>query len=125
MGHSGAGKTPLSDLFDAPGLDPFRIRPPRDENDKAMSKNDFHALLEHGHLDGEKRGKLVYPSPGNDDADNGTMIRKKYDEHRMCICERWSFFKVRTADQCLRHTDFNPTTSMRIEVFAPVLFGDD
>lgn len=113
MGHSGVGKSPLSDLFDVPGWDPYRIRPPRDENDKAMSKRDFDALMK----DTRQRGNLVYSKD-----DKRATIHEKYQECGLCVCEHWSFFKVRTADQCLRHADFNPNSSMRIEIFAPVLW---
>ena len=69
-----------------------------------------------------RRGNLVFPSAheGGNPAD-GEVILHTYAEHGLCVCTAWSFFKVRNADQCLCHKDFDPKSSMRIEVFAPVL----
>ena len=126
MGHSGVGKSPLSKLFPLPGWDPFRVRKPRDENDKAMTEDDFAALLVKGQVKIKdktwERGELVFPSaPEGADPTDGEVIRLTYEKHRLCVCAGWSFFKVRDADQCLCHKDFDPDLSMRIEVFAPVL----
>lgn len=129
MGHSGIGKSPLSNLFRVPGWDPFRVRKPRDKNDKAMSKEDFTALLVDGVLDltkvgGKKleRGPLVYPTPPTEaKSTDGQFIRTTYEEQGLCVCAGWSFFKVRDAHQCLCHEDFTAKSSMRIEIFAPRL----
>jgi len=128
MGHSGVGKSPLSKLFPVPGWDPFRVRRPRDENDKAMTKDDFTALLVKGVVETKdkrwERGELVFP-PAQEDENptDGEVIRRVYEEHGLCVCTGWSFFKVRDANQCLCHKDFDPESSMRIEVFAPVLLN--
>jgi hypothetical protein len=129
MGHSGIGKSNLSDLFTVPGWDPFRVRKPRDKDDKAMSKEDFETLLVKGVLDqtnvgGKKyeRGKLVFPeTPPEENSDDGAFIQKIYMDKGLCICKNWSFFKVRDADQCIRHEDFKAKSSMRIEIFPPHL----
>lgn len=126
MGHSGIGKTPVSTLFRVPGWDPFRVRVPRDAKDKAMSKETYSTLLSTGRFEpmGWDRGELLYPNPhAGEDASDGAVIRKKLEDGAdgLCVCRNWSFFKVRDARQCLYHGDFDPQSSMRIEIFAPVL----
>jgi hypothetical protein len=81
-----------------------------------------HGQLDHGQLKGEKRGPLVYPRAENgEDPNSAIVIREKYEKRGLCVCQGWSFFKVRDDDQCLRNADFTPTSPMRIEIFPPVL----
>jgi hypothetical protein len=100
MGHSGVGKSPLSDLFDMRGWDPYRIRDARDAHDKVKSKQEYESLRV-----GANRGDVCYQS----------------QQSSLSVCTKWSTFKVRDMEQCLDNTDFDPRSDMRIEVFAPVL----
>ena len=105
LGHSGVGKTHLAQLFAVGGWEPFRVRQPRNEADAAVCKSpaEYAALL------AERFDvPLVYEGgPPND--------LRVYDD--------WSFFNVRNTTQCLQHTASarDPSASLRIEIFAPVL----
>ena len=100
MGHSGVGKSPLSDLFDMRGWDPYRIRDARDAHDKVKSKQEYESLRV-----GANRGDVCYQS----------------QQSSLSVCTKWSTFKVRDMEQCLDNTDFDPRSDMRIEVFAPAV----
>ncbi len=105
LGHSGVGKTHLARLFALEGWEPFRVREPRSDADAAVCKSpaEYAALVEdHAHR------PLIYAGgPPND-------LRVYHD---------WSFFDVRNTSQCLEHTTAarDPSTSLRVEIFAPVL----
>ncbi|MBP7049980.1 MAG: hypothetical protein KBE65_03100 [Phycisphaerae bacterium] len=107
VGHAGVGKSPISKLFKVDGWEPFRVRKPRSEEDKAVCKTpaEYETLLE------ERRNKKrVYtscPTCSND----------------LKVFNDWSFFKVRGDPQCLQHTAAakERETSLRVEIFAPVL----
>jgi hypothetical protein len=124
MGPAGVGKSHLDKLTDLPGWDPYRVRPPRTADDKAMDKNIFNDLLVKGDVKDNcwKRGHLLYPHDGQcEKIIDGNEIRRIYEKSGLCICTGWSFFKVRGADQCLNHAEYRPDRAMRIEIFAPVL----
>jgi hypothetical protein len=107
LGHSGVGKSPLTKLFKVDGWEPFRVRKPRSAADAKVckSREEFQTLLD------QHSGQTpLYQSPEG-------------SENALRVYEDWSFFKVRCKDQCLEHTETakNPATSLRIEIFAPVL----
>lgn len=104
LGHSGIGKSPLANLFKVGGWEPYRVRKPRDATDVAMNPSEFQQL------------KQVYASakPIYDGSAKNNNLRVYAD---------WSFFTVRTKDQCLEHTPRakNAAIPLRIEIYAPVL----
>lgn len=110
LGPSGIGKSPLTSLFRLPGLDPLRVREPRDEKDRPLciSEPDAAELFAK-----ETVGQSVaWPAPT---APSGWFV----------LGERWLFIGVRDDRQCLRFQEDNGRpllrSQRRVEVFAPRL----
>lgn len=109
LGPSGIGKSPLASLFWLPGLDPLRVREPRDEKDRALCISESDAIdLYHR----EAPGATPWPTP-------------KAANNWFAIGEHWLFMSVRGDRQCLRFKEDNGTPVLRsrrrIEVFGPRL----
>jgi hypothetical protein len=107
VGHAGIGKSPISRLFRIEGWEPFRVRKPRNEEDKKVCKTlaEYQVLLE-----GCQKDEALYEGSGTSD-------------NALRVFTDWSFFKVRGDPQCLEHTAAakDPAISIRVEIFAPVL----
>lgn len=105
LGHSGVGKTHLASLFALEGWEPFRVRTPRSDIDAAVCKSpaQYEALLA-------------------DQADRA-LVFEGGAPNELRVYEDWSFFNVRDTQQGLEHTAAarDPSASLRIEIFAPVL----
>ncbi|MGA7720536.1 MAG: hypothetical protein WCA84_05090 [Ignavibacteriaceae bacterium] len=105
LGHSGIGKSPLAKLFEVEGWEPYRVRKPRNDADKlvCMSEKEYDNLI--------KEHQELKP------------LFKSSKENDIRVYKDWSFFKVRNEQQCLKHTEISkdPSKSIRVEIFAPVL----
>lgn len=109
LGPSGIGKSPLASLFRLSGLDPLRVRKPRDEKDRALciSESDAIALYQ-----SDVPNAPQWPTPK---AANDWFV----------IGEHWLFMSVRGDRQCLRFMEDDGTPVLhsrrRIEMFGPRL----
>ena len=107
LGPSGVGKSPLAALFRLPGLDPLRVRKPRDEKDRlvCISEPDAIELFRSDLSD----SSVQWPTP-------------KAADDWFVLGERWLFFSVRGDKQCLRFKDDDNRqvlrSQKRIEIFA-------
>jgi len=111
LGPSGIGKAPLALLFRLPGLDPLRVREPRDEKDKlvCISEPDAAALFAKATAD----KPVPWPTP-------------KAPANWFVLGKHWLFFGVRGDRQCLRFEEDDGRrpvlrSQKRVEVFAPRL----
>jgi hypothetical protein len=109
LGPSGIGKSPLASLFRLPGLDPLRVREPRDEKDKAL------CILESDAIDLYQRdAPSATPWPEPTAAPDWFVLGA-----------HWLFMSVRGDRQCLRFAEDDGTpvlrSRQRIEVFGPRL----
>jgi hypothetical protein len=107
LGPSGIGKSPLASLFRLPGLDPLRVREPRDEKDKAL------CILEPDAIDLYNR----------DVSDAGPWSTSETDPDWFVLGAHWLFMSVRGDQQCLRFAEEDGTSVLRshrrVEVYAP------
>jgi len=109
LGPSGIGKGTLSGLFKLSGFEPFRVREPRDDNDRLVCKS-------------EDDTKKIFQLEGFQEKEWEFNVDKDdwYKEG-----PKWIFFSVRGKRQCLRYKDENDKLFLespkRIEIFAPRL----
>lgn len=104
LGHSGAGKSPLSVLFSGASFEPRRKRRPRNAADYVISDSNFAA---------ERQSHLATNASFTDRDPGGDWEVEVHPDV--------TFLKVRGKDQLLEHRDPTPASPLRVEIYAPVL----
>ena len=110
LGPSGIGKSPLASLFRFAGLDPLRVREPRDAKDSALCISEPDAIQVYNAE--SPPGAAPWPTP-------------KAPENWFVVGRHWLFLSVRGDRQCLRFQEDNGELVLRspkrVEIFAPRL----
>jgi hypothetical protein len=110
LGPSGIGKSPLASLFRLSGLDPLRVREPRDAKDLALCIAEPDAIQ-------------VYNAEKPIEA--GPWPTPKAPERWFVVGQHWLFISVRGDRQCLRFQEDDGKSVLRspnrVEIFAPRL----
>jgi hypothetical protein len=108
LGPSGIGKSPLSKIFNLPGMDPKRVRAPRSKEDRRLCISEQAAIKL---FEKEAKGEEWPTHPA--------------EPNWFVFGDHWLFFSAGGDRQCLRFKDAENhlllRSQMRVEIFAPCL----
>lgn len=111
LGHSGVGKSNISDFFNLEICTPFRVRDkgPRDENDRAISIEEFKIMPFYEHVN------QFFNKKDNNETPNYTIFRKNEEDYFVC--------RVRGKYQyeTLPNLGANKKKPILIELYGPII----